>query len=1427
MKNREASKVNTAAVSLPSHERKMPISVCLMVVALLASLLVWPPDELSSVALAQEEGRQIEYTVPSDVVNLHINCHYSGTERSTGYRTTEQTYFRVYSTREVDDCNSYSDGDFVVIDEAVINCYYERYTFGLRPPDCGPPYYTLRSYIVGTHVDATADVDEYDIGLYPYNITRDRISYVWDFFASCEYDPSSSTISIIGTSYNVTSDCVVVGGYPGIYNFIQISPPKFRKSRITSKTNNLSPGKWWVKLCHRDEYPNYSDQCPDIEGATRTINFEARKFGDNIHIRWHGVASNPAGKAGLPNTIYLRDRHGITELSCPTTRANQRAVYLNFICTGHTNKLDSDFILIGPSSNYAARGGTISEREIPTVRVVRMEVTQGLQDWNNSVTLVKGKRTAVRVFTETAGETPINFTGILKGTVTSKNSNREIGSYLPVNPGYSVITRQNVAEQRHDINSSLNFLLPARWTDLEDNENLKIEFIYQHLNEADVQCTETKYEIVDGKEEIESTKNRCVEIVSFVKVIPPEVKIVPVRIEETEDFSENSLFPCKNPPDFVREEEDGSSIITYPNMAAIAEEVARIDSMIPFPSLNNILEDQQQYFTIDYSAIVGAFNRDEDNWSAVNRALSDLRYDTDIPEDADNSSVPPIYLGVLSGCAYGNSGGAAGVDREGEIDSRIASWLTSTKGPYISNGAHEFAHTLGLSHPGLEVVRNGEVSLMGACGASVPEGSEEYPYFHNFGTDNNEDWRAVIGPLPHIDNKYDFNDEIWGLDTRYVAPKAMTNFVQKDSEVKTEQISEDDYINLSVIDPHKVYALLSACNVKFNVSRGSWIDRESHQQIIKSHRETVSSNTITGLNDENTKVNSDYFSGQITFSSDGTPVNAKFFPVHSRIRNSLSSSLGDFTLKLFNDDGESIREIQFGISEYILEPTQNGNFVNNLRLADFTVIVPNPPDYSNFAVYYLNKQLAVKERSQNAPKVSISGISSDESFSNDAIVNLSWNGSDPDSDDLDYRIYYSIDGGETYSLISATGSDTAISFSAMYLEGSSQARFGISVSDGTRSTFVETPIFTVDYHIPMVSVSSPVSESVLAGEQGFLLDGWAYDIEDGFLGSSSFSWSSNIDGNLGSGNGLVMSAANLTAGNHIITLTVTDSKGATASATTNITISRQNQLPTANDDIIRVALDDRALIDVLANDIDVEGDFKLETLAIFDLPFLGVAEIATNELGKSVIAYTAGSVGTDYFTYLICDGIDRCDIAQVTINITTDGCTILGTEEDDTLRGTSGNDVICGLGGNDTIYASGGNDIIRAGRGDDTIYGQAGDDLIYGGFGNDNILGHRGNDTIYGGFGDEEIWGGGGDDTIWGGYGADEIRGEADNDTLYGEDGPDLIHGGRGDDTIYGGTGDDTIRGNQGADTIYPGPGSNTLLGTAPEDTIIRNFYGG
>jgi len=315
----------------------------------------------------------------------------------------------------------------------------------------------------------------------------------------------------------------------------------------------------------------------------------------------------------------------------------------------------------------------------------------------------------------------------------------------------------------------------------------------------------------------------------------------------------------------------------------------------------------------------------------------------------------------------------------------------------------------------------------------------------------------------------------------------------------------------------------------------------------------------------------------------------------------------------------------------------------------------------------------------------------------------------------------------------------------------------VSASDGTRSTFAETPIFRVAKHAPQVRIELPGSGAVFAGGQGFVLEASGYDEEDGSLGFNAFSWHSNLDGNLGAGRYIVLSASSLTPGSHTITVTGTDSSQMTATATVAITIAAKNAVPTAVDDTTSAELDTTVSLDVLVNDIDVEGDIDPRSLKIIRTPMLGEAEIIASPEGNTV-TYTAHTSGQDSFTYEVCDGIDRCDIATVTINSGLAGCTIIGTEGDDTLEGTPGDDVICGFGGNDTIT---------------------------------------------------------------GGPGADQLQGEAGNDTIEGGEVPDTIGGGIGNDNLHGGPGVDIIRGNAGADTIHGERGVDMIIGAASEDTVV------
>ena len=1059
---------------------------------------------------------------------------------------------------------------------------------------------------------------------------------------------------------------------------------------------------------------------------------------------------------------------------------------------------------------------TTAPPQPPGVSVVALEVTQGLQDWGNNLTLVKNRRTVVRAFLETYPGSRREITAELHGVKIAGEPFEDPLS--PVNPGETTIARANVTSRRGDINASLNFVLPDEWINLGAGEELMLELFPE--------SGQTGCSVGTSTDLIE---NRCAEFVTFTEVTPLKIEVIPILIENTH-VSYSQIDPH-----------------------ILHEQINRIRSVLPV-------------LTNRFSILYG-FNNNKPLKQGT--SLDDINkkiYEGFAKNDRDT-----IYLGVLFGSpkdADGNNDNDVktfGSARFGyNEDGLVGSWYTddidgqssdpaSHLGHNRNLGAHELGHILGLHHPGHIVDNKGEMKLYGMCSETAnfdedkqfedpdnPKTLRLHEYiekitFYNPNIPEGQNInRPALGPLG---NDY---TEVWGVDTRYVRSyRYLSDYYRS------------IYDELIVSDPNLVFSLMSYCSAveesssiggknqyvqcldrddKFEGDyvpecdfhrggQGLWLDAPRHEYLVRclSDETCLSSKPDVDVikSGEGTSIlGSDLLFGSIIFSSDGEATDVKFDTLFSRPRKVEVPVTGEYILELRDEGDNVLREIPFPLYR-----NARGIAVASEEVG-FSVLLPISIDYSSFAVMKSGRELGVANRSASAPFVSITGIMDGQEFSVADLIDLSWTGTDADGDDLVYKLYYSTDSGENYRVLSGSTDRTSISYPVDLLEGSSEARIGISVSDGIRSSFAQTPVFSVALRVPEVQIVVPPSGAVLAEKQGFVLDAFSYDMEDGYLSSPAFNWTSSIDGHLGTGQFLVLSASDLTSGVHTISVAATDSDGLAAYDSVDITISNRNTLPIAIDDIVPVNAGGTVRIDVLANDIDIEGDIDLSTLSIGSQPHQGTVEISYAVPGRPAIEYSTVAGGPDIFTYFICDGLDRCDSAQV--NVGFPECTITGTTGDDMILGTSGNDVICGLGGNDTIDARAGNDLIDSGPGDDTIYGRDGDDIIFGRTGNDFILAHRGDDIIYGGPGDDIIYGGGGNDTAKGEEGADELYGEADNDVLYGSYGADILHGGRGDDTIWGGDGSDTIRGNAGADAIYPGTGADTILGAVPEDTVIE-----
>lgn len=96
---------------------------------------------------------------------------------------------------------------------------------------------------------------------------------------------------------------------------------------------------------------------------------------------------------------------------------------------------------------------------------------------------------------------------------------------------------------------------------------------------------------------------------------------------------------------------------------------------------------------------------------------------------------------------------------------------------------------------------------------------------------------------------------------------------------------------------------------------------------------------------------------------------------------------------------------------------------------------------------------------------------------------------------------------------------------------------------------------------PTATITSPSDNSTFAEDDTINFQGSATDPEDGTLTGGSLIWTSSIDGQIGTGESF--SKSNLSVGTHSITLTATDSEGATDTDSITITVESANQPPTA------------------------------------------------------------------------------------------------------------------------------------------------------------------------------------------------------------------------------------------------------------------------
>ncbi len=170
----------------------------------------------------------------------------------------------------------------------------------------------------------------------------------------------------------------------------------------------------------------------------------------------------------------------------------------------------------------------------------------------------------------------------------------------------------------------------------------------------------------------------------------------------------------------------------------------------------------------------------------------------------------------------------------------------------------------------------------------------------------------------------------------------------------------------------------------------------------------------------------------------------------------------------------------------------------------------------------------------------------------DGTVTVSWQGSDPDGDPLVYSLFYSPDGELRIPLVEET-STNSFAWDSTWVPSGNAPRLTLVASDGVRATVVDSATFTVADQPPNVSINLPVDGDVYAVGFPVPLRGSVIDPEDGLVGTSELTWSSDRDGDLGQGS--ILSVTTLSEGVHVITAEASDSAGNTGSDSVTITVT--------------------------------------------------------------------------------------------------------------------------------------------------------------------------------------------------------------------------------------------------------------------------------
>lgn len=268
----------------------------------------------------------------------------------------------------------------------------------------------------------------------------------------------------------------------------------------------------------------------------------------------------------------------------------------------------------------------------------------------------------------------------------------------------------------------------------------------------------------------------------------------------------------------------------------------------------------------------------------------------------------------------------------------------------------------------------------------------------------------------------------------------------------------------------------------------------------------------------------------------------------------------EYSVALFDAGGQVIGEPTTLVSVQAVDELAVGSAITADVVNDYSKWMGDP---AAIRVIHDGQVVAEREVSASPPTIDVVAPAGGTLA---APIEVRWNASDPDGDALAFSVSYSPDEGESWTMLARyLAGDSYVLDSFDLVGGGDRVVFRVEATDGVHTAFDESEPAVAPDIGPILSIVSPGEGLVVGLNVPLMLRATAWDWEDGADRRPQVRWSSDRDGVLASGGSAV--TEDLSAGEHVITASATDSQGNTTDSSVRITVDPNRRLvrPTADE----------------------------------------------------------------------------------------------------------------------------------------------------------------------------------------------------------------------------------------------------------------------